>query len=174
MRIGVLTLLFVLLYTQVVAQSDKEATQTDSILIINGDRLIPFMDSLKQAIYTDTIKFNRSNLVHTTNNTRNKEPYSSLYIVNGQYQYKLDIIESYQVAEFVNAVLNSSKVKSITVIEKAKVDKNYFPHIQQNAIFITFYHQAKFNPKIAGLKRSRKNGGDNFNQRKKGEPMVLQ
>jgi hypothetical protein len=61
--------------TFLLAQSDKKEVPSERII---GENIKPFIDSLKQRILLDTIKFNRKNLKHINGRTENRNPYSLL------------------------------------------------------------------------------------------------
>ncbi len=128
------------------------------------------VDSLKQEIYRDTTKFDEKDLVFTSIGRKNMNPYSMLYIVNGAYIYKLDIISSDQVIEFVNEFLDIDKIEGISILQKEKARAVFDGiHAQNGVVVIALKKEIKFKPLIAGLKKTGRNNGDNFTTRNDNE-----
>lgn len=143
------------------------------IHLIRGDSISIFMDSLKIKILSDTLKFNPKDLVHVNGATENKKPYSSLIIINKKYFYRLDIINGTMVAEFAKEILRTSNVSNITLVKKPLSMEIFGPEADNGVVSIILKPGSKLNYKVAGLKYTKyRKGGDNFNQRKKGEIMI--
>ena len=140
--------------------------------VFYGDRLKPFLDSLKTQLFADTAKFKQTDLVFTTRGRQNAKPYSPLFIINGAYIYKLDIVSGSQVVSFVNEILDDKKIKSITYIDSSKASEHFGQNAWQGVILITMFEKAKFNPKVAGLTMRKNKSGDNFTVRKKDEIFI--
>jgi hypothetical protein len=130
------------------------------------------IDSLTQVIYRDTVKFDKKDLVFDIVGRRNINPYSMLYMVNGAYMYKLDIISPEQVIEFVNEFMDAEKVKGIGVIPKEKVGMIFGSHAVNGIVAILLKKKAKLNPFVAGLTKTEKKSGDNFSQRNDNEILI--
>ena len=168
MRVTLLIISFFTL-TTVLGQSSVD---TPYVPVIYGDRLKAFVDSLKKAILSDTAKFNEAELIYTASGRRNSKSYSKLFIVNGSYIYKLDIVSPKEVVEFTNELLDPKKIKSLTVLDGSKASPLFGPDTWNGIVLITMWDKAKFNPKVSGLTLHRKNQGDNFTQRKKDELLI--
>jgi hypothetical protein len=129
------------------------------------------IDSLKQEIYRDTIKFDKKDLsvCLRSGTTININSYSMLYVINGAYFYALDIIPPNKVVEFVDEFLDIDKVKSIGVVTKETVQKAMFDgsHVQNGIVLIELKRKTKFNPLVAGLEKIGKQGGDNYRNKEK-------
>ena len=130
------------------------------------------IDNLVQEIYRDTVKFNGSRFVFSQIGRRNLDSYSMLYVVNGRYQYLLDIISSDKVVEFVNEFLNSDKIDNIVIMPKEKATAFGGSNAKNGVVFITMKKKVKFNPFVAEFKKTRKNSGNNFFDRKPNEIMI--
>jgi hypothetical protein len=170
MRITLLILSCFFLAT-VSGQSSIDST-IRYVPVIYGERLITFVDSLKRQILADTIKFNEADLVYTASGRSNAKPYSKLFLVDGRYLYKLDIVKPKEVIDFTNEILDSKKIKSVTIVDSTKASPLFGPNTWNGIIVITMFDKAKFNPKVAGLTMLRKKQGDNFTERRKGELLI--
>jgi hypothetical protein len=168
MRVTLLIISFFTL-TTVLGQSSAD---TAYVPVIYGDRLKWFVDSLKKDILADTAKFNEADLIYTASGRRNSKSYSKLFIVNGSYIYKLDIVSPKEVVEFANELLDPKKIKSLTVLDSSKASPLFGPDTWNGIVLITMWDKTKFNPKVAGLTLNRKKSGDNFTERKKGELLI--
>jgi len=139
---------------------------------------IILIDSLRQVILQDTIRFNESEFVFTQLGRKNLDSYSMLYIVNGTYLYKLDIISSDRVVEFVNEILNPDIIQNIVVFSRENVATAMLGGVraQNGIVLITTKRRANFNPFVAGLERrpQHPNGRNNnfFADRKDNEIMI--
>ncbi len=171
MRKTLLIVFSLVMLTNVSAQTPKDITHTYK-RDIDGDKLRVFLDSLNREILIDTAKFNALDLVFTTSGRRNKKPYSKLFVINGTYLYKLDIINGSEVLEFLNEVLDYKKIKSLSYIDSSKSSEYFGPNAWQGVIVITISDSAKFNPKIAGLTLRKNKSGDNFTTKKEGEILI--
>jgi hypothetical protein len=169
MRIIIL-ILFTFVLSTVTGQNLTDTTKS-YVPVFYGDRLKPFLDSLKTQLFTDTAKFKQADLVFTATGRRNTKPYSPLFIINSAYIYKLDIISGSQVVSFANEILDDKKIKSISFIDKKKASELFGQNAWQGVILITMFDKAKFNPKVAGLTIQKKSG-DNFTVRKKDEILI--
>ena len=152
-------------------QSLADTTQS-YVPVVYGERLEVFVDSLKKEILADTAKFNEADLVYTASGRRNSKSYSKLFIVNGSYIYKLDIVSPKEVIEFTNELLDHNKIKSLTILEGSKASPLFGPDTWNGVVLITMWDKAKFNPNVAGLTLYRKKSGDNFTERKRGELLI--
>ena len=143
---------------------------------ISGENIRPFVDSLKQQILSDTIKFDRQDLIHINGHTENNNPYSMLIFVNIKYSYRMDIIESKLVKEFVNKILVSENIESINYINEKNIQSISSGFFTKGGwVLITLKPQVKVNFNVGGLKylKGRKSkGGNNFRQQKEGEIMI--
>ena len=101
--------------------------------VIKNELNKKIIDSLQYEIYQDTVKFNEKDLVFTQIGRKNINSYSMLYVVNGTYMYKLDIISSDKVIEFVNEFLDADKVKDIVILPKEKA-MSIFGSLASNGI----------------------------------------
>ena len=157
--------------TTVFGQNSTD-TSKSYVPVIYGDRLKPFLDSLKLQVLTDTAKFKQTDLIFTAIGRQNAKPYSPLFIVNGAYIYKLDIINGSEVISFVNEILDDKKIKSLTYIDSSKASEHFGQNAWQGVIVITMFDKAKFNPKVAGLTLRKNKSGDNYTVRKKNEILI--
>jgi len=138
----------------------------------NEYRKIVLIDSLKQEIFRDTIKFEEKDLVFTMVGRKNMCSYSMLYVVNWTYFYKLDIISSDLVVEFVNEFLDTEKVKDISLWSKKMSSAIFGTNAPNGAVLITLKKNAKFNPLVAGFNFTGNRCGDNFSKRNNNELMI--
>jgi hypothetical protein len=166
-----LLILFTFVLITAVGQNFADTIKTN-VPVFYGDRLKPFLDSLKTKLFTDTAKFKQTDLIFTVLGRRNTEPYSPLFIINGAYIYKLDIISGLQVVSFVNEILDNKKIKSITYIDSSQASKYFGQNAWKGVILITMFDRAKFNLKVAGLTTRKNKSGDNFTVRKKYEILI--
>jgi hypothetical protein len=144
-------------------------TAKSYIPVIYGDKLKHYLDSLKSEVLLDTAKFRETDLLFTSFGLSNQKPYSKLYIVDGRFIYKLDIIMGPEVVDFVNEILDYKKVKSITYLDSSKTKVEFTPNTWQGIMVLTMFDKAKFNPKVAGLTMQKNYSGDNFTAIKKGK-----
>ncbi|MCX6316049.1 MAG: hypothetical protein NTW29_02060 [Bacteroidetes bacterium] len=164
-------LVMVLLCMKIGYAQDIINTHNDPIETIQGSRIKFFIDSLRNQVLSDTIRFNRANLVHTLSGTRNSKSYSKLFIVNAKYYYKLDIIENTEVVDFANAILVPEIIDSIHVIP-ATFCNFMFGRNGINGAYVIYSHiQSTSCFKVSGLTR-RKKEYNNFYQRRAGELLV--
>ena len=147
-------------------------TTNSYVPLLYGEKLKPFLDSLKSQLLTDTIKFKQTGLIFTTIGRRNANPYSPLLIINSAYIYKLDIVSGSEVAEFTQEILDDRKIKSITYIDSSKASEHFGQNAWQGVIVITMYDKAKFNPKVAGLTFNKNKSGDNYTTRRENEILI--
>ncbi len=140
--------------------------------VYQGKELKKYLDSLKVQILADTSKFRQKDLIFTTLGRQNQKPYSKLFIVNGAYIYKLDIIKGTEVLEFVNEILDYKKIKSISYVDSSIASTHFGKNAWPGIILVTMVDKVKFNPKVAGLVRRKNRSGDNFTTRKEGEILI--
>lgn len=142
---------------------------------IAAENIQGFVDSLRQKILADTIRFDRKDLIHLNGRTKNKKPYSVLITVNMKYNYRLDIVKGKWAKEFVDEILDSDHIDSIHYITKENAPILLGSTAKDGWILIDLKPKIKLNFEVGGLKyrkgRKRK-GGDNYLQRKKGEIMI--
>mgnify|MGYP000885099572 CR=1 FL=1 len=140
--------------------------------ILYGDNLKLWLDSLKNHLLADTANFKETDLLFTAAGRRNTKTYCPLFIVNGSYFYKLDIVNGSQVMEFINEILDCKKIKSASLFDSSKAISLFAQDAIRGVIAITMLDKVKFNPKVAGLTLHKKNSGDNFTKRKKSEILL--
>ena len=128
-----------------------------------------FLNDLKDQMLSDTLKYDRSDLIHHSFGTQNQNSYSKLFIINKKYSYKLDIISPDSVKEFVHEFLNLKRVKNVFIVEPPSSIALYGSYGNNGVVLIEV--KGKFNPEVAGLKL-KQNGGNNFDQRKVGEFII--
>ena len=163
-----------ILTLSVASFGQQKQSDTTRIRTLKGDVITSYIDSLKVTIFRDTTKFKRSDLLHTNMGTRNTMTYSPVYFVDMKYRYKLDIINGTLVKEFVNSILDPSKIASIDVVDTTYSKALFGVSGINGAILITTKQKAKMNFKVAGLIMARdKKHGDNFNQRQDSETKIL-
>lgn len=158
------TLCFLLFKTIVFGQKlNKEPLSHTTT--VEPYRISSFIDSLKTQIIQDTLKFIRNDLIHTSIGTNNKNNYSKLYLVDGKYLYKLDIISGQKVIEFVNEYLSESKIQSISITDTIYSQQLFGSNGISGLVSIQTKKKLKYNPKVAGLKLTTKSNGNNLWQR---------
>jgi hypothetical protein len=160
MKPNLLIILFFLFKT--VSGQPSSDTAQSYVPVIYGERLEGYVDSLKNSILADTAKFNETDILHTASGKRNSKSYSKLFIINGSYIYKLDIVSPKEVVEFTNELLDHKKIKSLTLLDSSQTSPLFGPDTWNGMVLITLWDKAKFNPKVAGLTMHRKKSGDNF------------
>ncbi len=142
---------------------------------ISGVEIQPFVDSLRQRILADTIKFDRKDLRHINGRTENLKPYSMLITVDMLYNYRLDIVEGSLVKEFTDEILKSENIELISYVKKEDAPTLGGFMAKNGWIFIKLKQKVKLNFNVGGLKYrkgKKRKGGDNFLQRKEGEIMI--
>jgi hypothetical protein len=157
---------------QLTAQTEKTEISSE---LISGVNIRPFIDSLKQKVLADTIKFNRNDLKHINGRTENRAPYSMLITVNMKYGYRMDIVKGSLVKEFTDEILNSENIQSITFIKKENAPILGGFMAKDGWISITLKPKVKLDFEVGGLKcrkEKKRKGGNNFLQRKEGEIMI--
>ena len=162
-----LLIISILILTTTSGQTLQFTTKRD-VPVIYGDKLKGFVDSLKEQILVDTLKFLKADLIYTESGTLNSKAYSKLFIVNGSYIYKLDIVDPQKVLEFANEILDHNKIKSLTILDSSKSSPFFGPDTWNGIVLITMWDRAKYNPKVGELTIRRKHSGDNFTVKKKG------
>ncbi len=121
------------------------------------------VDSVRQTICRDMARFDQKDLVYTPSGWKNRNSYSMLYVVNGAYLYKLDLIPADKVAGFIDEILDVGKIENIVILSKDDVASSMLHGslVENGIAVITMKKKAKFNPEVAGLKKCKKSG-DNF------------
>src|SRR5690554_1550751 len=157
---------------QLTAQTKTQEIPSE---LVSGEDIKPFIDSLKQRILSDTIKFDRKDLKHINGRTENENSYSMLITVNMKYNYRLDIVNGALVKEFANEILNNENIESINYIKKENAPILGGFIAKDGWILITLKPKIKLDFTVGGLKYrkgKKRKGGDNFLQRKDGEIMI--
>jgi hypothetical protein len=167
----ILSILIIFTVTNVAGQNWPETVKNHAPAIY-GEQLTVFLDSLRNGVLKDTVKFQPADLIFTALGRPNTKPYSPLFIINGAYLYKLDIINGSQVVTFVNEMLDDKKIKSVTVLDSSKAPELLGRNARQGVILITTFDKARFNPKVAGLVLRKNKTGNNFTARRKGEMLI--
>ncbi|OCK51096.1 hypothetical protein BA768_18200 [Chryseobacterium sp. CBo1] len=171
----------ILIFILILCYSFQYTAQTRTNIIpsnlIENEKVKPFIDSLKQKILSDTVKFNRKDLLHLNGRTQNEKPYSILITVYSKqfYSYRLDIVDNYLVKEFTDEILKSQNIKSIRLLNKENAPTLGGDMAKDGLIIITIKPKVKLNFKVGGLKYikgKKKNGGNNFLQQKEGEIII--
>jgi hypothetical protein len=158
---------------QLNAQTEKNVIPSVKIM---GSDIKPFVDSLKQKILLDTLKFDRNDLKHFNRSTENGKPYSMLLTVNGKYNYRMDLVDGRLVQEFVDEILKVENMASIEYVKEELAPHYAGSMAVKGWILIQLNPKVRVNFKVGGLKywKNRKSkGGDNFLQRKEGELMIV-
>ena len=132
------------------------------------DMITKVLDSLSVMILSDTAKYARKDLIHTSLLTENSSSYSPLFVVDDKYLYILDIVNGSAVAEFVNEFLVASKISSMRCLKASEGTIIYGKRAQNGVVYLNT-KKVKVNYRIAGLATRRKN---NFYQHVKGELWV--
>lgn len=167
-----ITLLFFLAFSYSSFGQQKQR-ETVHVKTLKGELLPKFIDSLKLKILQDTIKFKRSDLIHSPMGTRNTKSYLPYFYVDMRYSYKLDIINGTLVKEFVDNILDYTKIYSIDIVDTAASQALFGMNGLNGAILITTKKKMKVNYQVAGLlMTNKKKYGNNFSQRKEGEIII--
>lgn len=130
------------------------------------------IEKLRNEILLDTIKFNSKNLIFTAVGRKNTKSYSKIYIVNGKYLYKLDVISGKLVKQFLNEFMSFKIVESVKIIEKEKASEIFGENAKNGVVLITTKKNSDYNPKVAGLVFTSNDSGTNFTQRNKDEILI--
>lgn len=85
-RILFLLFVMVLCSFHALEQTTKDTTKTVRI-IVDEEQVRIFVDSLRERILSDAVKFDPEDLQHFNNRTENQNPYSMLMSVNNVYWY---------------------------------------------------------------------------------------
>ena len=167
-----LTIIAILILTKTWAQEiNRNNNFSSHSKLIPTDQVAQFFDSLKTIVINDTNKFNRNDLVHTAIGTINNNEYSKLYIINGKYSYKLDIVPSKMVLEFLNEYFVPSKIESLTIVDPFYSVSLYGSRGTSGTILIQLKKRNKFNPQVGGL-IVKGISGNNFGQKQRGELLI--
>jgi hypothetical protein len=167
-----LTIIALLVITKTWAQvKDPDNNFSSHSKLIPNDQIVQFFDSLKTTVINDTSKFNRNDLVHTAIGTINNKGYSKLYIINGKYSYKLDIVPSKMVLEFLNEYFVPSRIQNLTVVDPFYSVSLYGSRGTSGTILIQLKKRTKFNPQVGGL-IVKGISGNNFRQKQRGELLI--
>ena len=76
------------------------------------------IDFLRNEFFADTIKFEKSDIIQTEKGKRNVNSYSKLVVINGEFFFKPDIMETKSLIEFLDEVFIENKIKGISVINE--------------------------------------------------------
>lgn len=163
MKVTVLALVIIALFVKdIYAQG---CSQKSEIFRVPDRDLWRITDSLKGKLLSDTIHYNRKNLVHSSIGTMNKKPYSPLVIINKRFNYKLDIVPGVLVKEFTDNILKRDNIKAMYILSEQVGLATHGEYGKKGIIFIELKRIQKVNFKIAGFKMSRdKLWGNNFEQ----------
>lgn len=156
MRISIL-FIAILLCSKGFCQS---APTAQPYAMIKIDKISNFIDSIKNKLLKDTIKFNRQDLVKTNNGIVNTKSYAPLFFVNILLKYKLDIVPGNEVLNFSNEILNANKIESIYFIEATQSIKTFGTNGLNGVIMIDMKKDAPINYLVAGLKMNNKKGNN--------------
>ncbi|MEO6723625.1 MAG: hypothetical protein ABIN67_24875 [Ferruginibacter sp.] len=158
MRI-LLIIILALFTTNSFSQSAPEEDTTVKFIPVKS--VSQFVDSIRKKIISDTSKFKKPDVINTPGGYKNLNSYSPLFFINIGYQYKLDIISGSDVVDFVNEILVSDKIESITLLEEPKSSETFGPNGKNGVILIQLRDIAKVNLNVAGFKPIR-TAGNNF------------
>ena len=164
-------ILFLLLFysfLNINGQKIEKNLQKTSFEKIESDSLNVFVESLKREILNDTLKFNKTDLIGLNGITENTKKYSKMYLVDMKYIYRLDIIDSEKVKEFINEILNIEKIETISISENNSCCSLFGKSGLNGCVFISTKKNFKINYKVAGLKKlkNKRKGGSNLDQNK--------
>lgn len=151
-----------------IAQCQYRNNKTVNGIIKNPVVIETLIDSIRKKIITDTVKFDRRDLIHSSLLTENSRPYSALFIVNKKYAYVLDIIGGNKVMEFIDEFLKPEIINSIQMLDSNNATSVYGKRGQKVALLINMKKKSKLDFFVAGLKKSN-NRKDNFDQYQAGE-----
>lgn len=167
---NILLIFFTLVHT-VASGQGSDPLQSPAVSV-EDHRLELFVDSLRRKVLADTVRFNPRDLVFTSIGRRNTNGYSNLYIVNGSFLYKLDIVENSAVLQFANQLLDRRIIKQISYMSGTEASKRFGRNAWNGLVVITTVDNARFEPCVAGLVLRSNNSGDNFTTRKENEVLI--
>jgi hypothetical protein len=166
-----LVLTTALLTIKLVSAQNIADTNVYRFKTIQGPGVKSFIDSVRSKVLSDTIQFKRSDLIHTLIGTRNKNAYSTIFIVNSKYSYKLDILENKDVIDFVNVILVPEIIDSVCLIPATYCGFMFGENLPNGGCFIFSKIKSRSYFKISGLAKHKKQY-NNFYQRREGELLV--
>ena len=124
---------------------------TDHSVKVPADRISKFADSIKTRIARDTSKFNPLDLTSEGKDASNVLNYSKLFIINNKLSYKLDVVNSRDVALFVREFLAPAKIEEIAVLRAPYSTMAYGPKGSNGVVLIQLKSTAKFDPAVVRL-----------------------
>jgi hypothetical protein len=173
MKTIILSLLLFCSFVNVNGQKTETNLKITSSIKIKSDSLNIFVENLKMEILNDTLNFNKNDLIGLNGITENSKKYSKMYLVDMKYIYRLDIIESEKVKEFVNEILNIEKIETISISENNSCCSIFGKSGTNGCVFITTKKKSKVKYKVAGLKYYNKSkNGSNLDQNENGGIMI--
>ena len=164
---------FIMSFLNINGQNNEPILQKTNSTKIKSDSLKIFVENLKNNILNDTLKFNKEDLISLNGQTENEKKYSKMYLVDKKYIYRLDIIESEKVKEFISEILNLEKIETISIAENNSCCSLFGKNGTNGCVFITTKKKSKVNYKVAGLKYYKKSKmGMNLDQTEKSGIMI--
>jgi TonB-dependent SusC/RagA subfamily outer membrane receptor len=139
---------------------------------IHSAQIPAYIDSIKIAMFNDTCRFSKNDLVYSARGYSNIKGYSPLFIINEKFFYKLDVIDADQVSEFIYKCLDTSKIEDILFLNSASGSAIYGSPGSNGVIMITLRHNADFNPEVAGLKIKGDKIRNNFSERRNEDILI--
>ena len=116
---------------------------------LSKSKLITF---LKNEIISDTIKFTKFDVIKTEYGILNMNSYSRLIVINGEYLFKPDIIESCYLEDFVDEIFDKNKISKISIIEDPAVLSIFNgENVKNGIVLITFKKGVNLSPKTLAL-----------------------
>jgi len=138
--------------SSVFAQQVKIRKATEPYKTIPTAQIVPYLDSLKTVILADTVKFNVIDLYQDGSQTRTRNGYSKLFVIDNKYSYRLDIIPGNQVREFIKEFFVPGSIETIIdYMESAGAAAIYGSRADFGAIYIQIKKGVKYNPKVGGI-----------------------
>ena len=145
--------------TRTLSQNVPEIDTTVKIIAVKN--VAAFIDSIRNKILIDTLKFRTKDIIVTGKGKMNLKSYSPLFFVNILYQYKLDIVDGSDVLAFINEILVPEKIENINLLNEPKSLERFGYNGRNGVVFIQLKEVNKVKLEIAGFKFIR-SAGNNF------------
>jgi hypothetical protein len=153
--------------------------QKGNIINFSGQKILDrvkvsqYVDSLKEKLIKDTVKFSNKDLIHTILLTQNIQSYSPLFVINRKYRYVLDIVDGSKMTEFIHEFLRPAIIKSIRILNSTTGTAVFGSRGQHGVIFIETSRKEKIDYHVAGLEGNAP-CRCNFDQYREGSVRIVQ
>ncbi len=145
---------------------------TKEVSYFNSLDLKKQIEYITDKLTKDTLKFSPKDLYHTRLGTFNTNPYSPLFVINGQQYFKFDIVEKECVEEFIDAYLHKAKVKSVHMLNHTGIA--LYGTLGKNGVIVVWIKKLKkANTKSCGFQSKGRRAGSNLDQKKKGDIRII-